>query len=242
MPDEADLAAAWINHKRPMTITSPQDTALPDTGAATTTDKESILVICEHCDWRFSMRKPAPVEGATLPRCPHCYHSRLNELSGEEVIKGKAAAELLLPFEVTDNTLHKRLQSFAEGIRFAPLDLTPSNLIARLQRVFLPMWLVDTDTSATWEAEMGFDYEVVSHQANYGDQRGWDTREVKETRIRWEPRLGNLNRSYQNISAPALEDHARLQASLGAFDLRKAAPYKAGSQADAAHPPAEPES
>ncbi len=169
-----------------------------------------------------------------MPRCPHCYNLQLKALAADGAEELEMTPELVVPFEVSENTLHQRLQAFAAGIKFAPTDLTLTNLTARLQRVFLPMWLVDADTSASWDAEMGYDYEVVSHQAQYGDHQGWDTREVKETRIRWEPRLGTLKRSYQNISAPALEEHTRLQKVLGDFDIRKAAPYQPGSLAGAA--------
>jgi hypothetical protein len=203
-----------------------------ETLAATAAGEQSFPVLCGRCDWRFSF--PGATVRSALPRCPHCYHAELTLLSGEDTAVPETVPELVLPFELPENTLRKRLQAFAEGIRFAPTDLSPANLTARLERVYLPMWLVDTDVGARWEAEMGFDYDVVSHQAHYGDQRGWDTREVTETRIRWEPRLGTLKRSYQNVSAPALEEHTQLQASLGPYDLGKAAPYQQGSLADAA--------
>jgi hypothetical protein len=67
---------------------------------------------------------------------------------------------------------------------------------------------------------------VVSHQDRYDDQRaGWVSREVKEGRVRWEPRLGSLKRSYANVQAPALEEEARLSHNLGEWNLQKAEPY-----------------
>ena len=73
----------------------------------------------------------------------------------------------------------------------------------------VPVWLVDGEVQAEWRAEAGYHYQVVSHQDRYEDRRGgWSSREVKETRTRWEPRLGRLKRAYQNLRAPALEEQA----------------------------------
>jgi hypothetical protein len=93
--------------------------------------------------------------------------------------------------------------------------------------VYLPMWLVDSEVQATWQAEVGFNYEVVSHQERFEENRGgWSTRQVNETKIRWEPRLGRLKRSYQNINAPALEEHRHFETQLGKFELSQAQPYQ----------------
>ena len=88
------------------------------------------------------------------------------------------------------------------------------------------MWLVDGEVQANWQCEAGFNYTVVSHQDRYAGG-GWSSHQVQEGRVRWEPRLGNLRRVYQNIPAPALEDYSRLQAALGNFDLASARPYQA---------------
>ena len=90
------------------------------------------------------------------------------------------------------------MQGFSQGIPYPPADLSPENLQQRLQRLFIPAWLVDASALASWQAEAGFNYEVVSHQEKYSDtQGGWRTQEVKEPRVRWEPRLGKLERTYQ---------------------------------------------
>ncbi len=133
----------------------------------------------------------------------------------------------LIPFSLSPTALESSIQSFAKDIPYAPDDLNPRQLRSRLQAVYLPMWLVDAEVQATWQAEAGFNYEVVSHQEKFEENRGgWSTRQVNETKIRWEPRLGRLQRSYQNISAPALEEHRQLQAQLGLFELSQAQPYQ----------------
>jgi hypothetical protein len=141
--------------------------------------------------------------------------------------------ELYLPFTVTGNTLSQTIEKFAGGIWFAPAALNPQNLKSRLQQVYLPMWLVDSEVVAIWQAETGFDYEVVSHQDSFDQNRaGWVSREVTETRIRWEPRAGRLQRPYQNIVAPALEEHHQLSQKLGRYQLERAQPYQPGAVAN----------
>lgn len=177
---------------------------------------------CESCDWSFlSPPGDLPVE------CPHCFREKLEPL-------GEAAAdlpyrhppELAAPFFIPPDQLIINLDKFARGIPFAPKDLTSQTLMSRLQKVFLPMWLVDVDVRASWQNEIGFNYDVVSHQDRFSDrQGGWTSERVNETRIRWEPRMGKLARSYENIPAPALEEHDQITSELGEHDLARAEDY-----------------
>jgi hypothetical protein len=132
-----------------------------------------------------------------------------------------------LSFTLSEAQLHQQLRAFADSVWFAPPDLTPQNLITRVQRLYLPMWLVDGEVEAIWQAEAGFDYQAVSHHDKYNDnQGGWSSQQVTETRIRWEPRLGRLKRTYQNRAAPSLEEEAQLRAQLGPYNREKAQPYQ----------------
>lgn len=58
---------------------------------------------------------------------------------------------------------------------------------------------------------------VGAKRAKYANGQ-WQTREVKETRIRWEPRAGRLQRSYHNVVAPALEDQPEIDRRVGPYD------------------------
>lgn len=186
--------------------------------------------VCETCDTRYLL-SPKCLPAA----CPYCIHSSLTPLPGAMDDPTSARPpELILPFTVSQESLVRCLQNFAGGIWFAPADLRPQTLIDRLQRVYLPLWLVDSQVEALWQAEAGFNYQVVSHQDSYDQNRGgWTSREVTETRTRWEPRLGRLNRTYHNISTPALEAEARLEQRLGAYDLAGAQAYRPSSLAQA---------
>ena len=189
---------------------------------------EPQFAVCESCDWSFLLPP-----GTAAQRCPHCYQAELTLLPAQQP-PDLATPELLLPFSLSSAALASQVRSFTQGIPFPPPDLTPGNLEKRFQRVFLPVWLVDAEVQASWEMEAGFNYEVVSHQDRYSQtQGGWASQEVKEERIRWEPRLGRLERAYQNIPVPALDDYPRLQSRLGDFDTAAAQPFSPAAFASA---------
>ena len=171
------------------------------------------LAGCEVCDWLYLL----PPDRLPL-RCPHCGRAQLTPLdeTADRPVYTRPP-ELAVPFSVAPAKLESGIERFARDIWFAPLDLKPQTLLSRLQRLYLPVWLVDTRVEATWQAEVGFDYQVVSHQEKYANEQ-WHTREVKETRVRWEPRAGRLQRPYDNVMAPALEDQPEMDRRLGRYE------------------------
>lgn len=180
------------------------------------------LAGCWQCDGVFLLPQVHP-----LTACPYCGKSSLEKMDTDvDRPVYTQAPELMLPFVVPQTTLHMRLTEFAQKTWFAPADLTPENLEARLQTVYLPLWLVDADVQAQWQAEAGYDYQVVSHKEKFQNGQ-WQTQEVRETRVRWEPRLGTLNRHYDNKMAPALEEQRQLEKTLGMYQLQGIRPYEA---------------
>jgi hypothetical protein len=179
--------------------------------------------ICENCDWRYLL--PAELQP---PTCPHCFQTPLTLLEEQsQDTAGNHPPELIIPFSVSPEHLNRNIQQFAGGIWFAPADLKAQNLQSRLQPLYLPMWLVDSQAQATWQAEAGFNYEAVSHRDSFDDKRGgWHSQQITETRIRWEPRVGRLTRDYHNIAAPALEEHFELARRLGQYNLEAGRPYQ----------------
>jgi hypothetical protein len=105
-----------------------------------------------------------------------------------------------------------------------PADLSGLVMQQRLTPIYVPMWLVDAEVTGTWAAQAGYAYDVASTHENFQSGQ-WLTQRVTETRLRWEPRAGQVQRAYANVTAPALEDHARLTERLGAFPLEAAQPY-----------------
>lgn len=185
------------------------------------------LAACERCHATFLI----PCNGPT-PRCPLCSQAGLQTqpmiYDGIHSRPAEAAypylAELVLPFDLADQKLEESIHDFAASIPFAPPELNSAALRSRLKTMYLPMWLVDSDVYAHWQAEAGFDYQVISHQEFY-ELNHWSSREVKEPRVRWENRVGRLNRTYQNVATPALDEAARLEKRLGRFAIDRALSY-----------------
>lgn len=185
-----------------------------------------LAAACPHCGRAFLLpRDQFPL------LCPHCFLAQLEEMGGDDVPELRPP-ELIIPPALTSQQVAQTVQNFARGIWFAPKDLRPQHLQQRLRLLYLPVWLVDSDVLAQWRAEMGFNYQVVSHQERFANGK-WRTQEVKETRIRWEPRLGQLQRRYDNVAAPALEEQADLEKQLGRYDLQKSQTYQPGAAANA---------
>lgn len=184
--------------------------------------------LCENCDWSF-----LTASRARLQVCPFCCQDRIVDIpDGEGGLGLQHPPELAAAFSAAPASIDAGIQTFARRIPFAPRDLNPQNLLRRMQKLYLPMWLVDVDVSASWQVESGFNYQVVSHQSHYG-AGGWAEKEVEETRIRWEARLGTLERRFENLITPALEEHRSLLRRLGEFNLSQAVEFQPAMLDDA---------
>ena len=159
-------------------------------------------------------------------RCPFCGQTTLSQMNANDDHPiYTQPPELVVPYRVEENQLRTKVAQFAKSVWLASSDLSETNLLARLQPIYLPMWLVDAQVQSEWQAEMGFDYEIVSHREQYHNSH-WQTERVKEGRVRWEPRVGRLNRTYDNLSAPALEEQHRVEEQVGRFTLDDTKPFQ----------------
>lgn len=184
---------------------------------------EHTLSVCSRCDAVFLVSQGSPGIGARI--CPACVQGELNSLpSDHPALREEYTPELAIPFSISEAGLSSALERFCRSAPYPPEDLSPAKLAGRMYRVFLPVWLVDFKTSAEWQVEAGFDYQVVSHQDQYTGS-SWQSRRIAKDRVRWEPRIGRLNRSYTNIPGPAIDAQASLHAFIGTFDSIKAHPY-----------------
>jgi hypothetical protein len=155
--------------------------------------------------------------------CPHCAQGILQT---QPVRLRTEPPELLIPFKRNRPQIVVILQKFIQPVRLRCPDFTLENLLQRVTPVYWPMWLVDTDLKGGWRAEVGYDYQVKSSQESYS-AGGWHSHDVLETRVRWEPRLGNLERHYDNVVSPALTAHNTLARNLGSYYQQEAVPYQA---------------
>lgn len=177
-----------------------------------------MAVHCPFCDQAHLVP-----EDAAPQRCPFCCQG---PVAPQPAYLRDEPPEQAVPYRVSEQRLEGIFEQWVRGKWFRPDEMEPRTLAQRARRYLIPLWLVDGRVEASWRADVGFDYQVVSSQDSYSERSGWSSQEVKETRVRWEPRLGHLNRRYDNLPVPALEDHRPLMARLGAFDLDERRPYQ----------------
>ena len=103
-------------------------------------------------------------------------------------------------------------------------DFNVSSLSQRLRPLYWTQWLADSQVIGSWKAEVGYDYQVKSSQENY-HHGNWHSTELLETRIRWEVRVGQIVRPYQNVSAPAYSHYAQRMSLIGDYDTRQTAAF-----------------
>jgi hypothetical protein len=153
--------------------------------------------------------------------CPYCF---AGGLEAQPARLRQEPPERVLPFQPPAGDWPTVFQKFTREVWLAPDDFTPLALQQRLISLYWPVWLVDGNLSGEWQAEIGYDYQVKSSRENYATG-GWHSQEVIETRIRWEPRLGQMVRHYDNRLAPALSDQNQLTGLIGPSPLTQAVPY-----------------
>ncbi len=163
------------------------------------------------------------VESARIGQnCPICAREKLQ---AQQALLRPEAPELLASFRYPLNNLHPALEKFVNEVWLRPGDFETGKLLQRAVPVYWPMWLVDGEVVGHWQAEAGFDYQVKSSQESYGNS-GWQTREVVETRIRWEPRAGQIQRQYNNIAIPAISEQNHLLKRTGTYQPNQAQAYR----------------
>ncbi|RPI86893.1 MAG: hypothetical protein EHM41_06900 [Chloroflexi bacterium] len=180
---------------------------------------------CRICGQAFLT--PPSFTGRTCPNCGK------GTLEPQPALLRPEPPEMILPFLKPGSALLPIYQAFTRGVWLHTHDFTPESLTGRAIPVFWPMWLVDTSAEGEWQAEVGYNYEVKSSKESYTGT-GWQTHEVVETRVNWQPRMGIVNRRYENISVPALSGHKQLSNQSGEYQITRAIPYnpeKLGSAA-----------
>jgi hypothetical protein len=182
-------------------------------------------VHCAHC--REAHLVP---QNASISRCPFCLQG---PVAPQPAYLREEPPEQVLLYGVSEKELFSALDQWARGVWFRPGDLEAGQLAQRARRYLVPLWLVDGRVEAAWRADVGFDYQVVSHRDRYSEGTGWSSWQVKESRMRWEPRVGRLDRTYENLAAPALDDHRALMGRLGDYDLNQRTNYDPEAVADA---------
>ncbi len=157
-----------------------------------------------------------------LSVCPACLQGRVTV---QPVPLDELTPELVVSSRLLPAALRRALGRWVAGGRLRPGDMTLELLARRLRRYYFPLWLVDGRVEGSWQADVGFNYQVVSYEDRFQENVGWHSHKMKETRVRWEPRVGRMKRSYDNLTVPALDDHRVWARRLGAYDLEQRSEY-----------------
>lgn len=168
---------------------------------------------CPHCQRAFLV--PPDQIGVLCPLC------RQTNLEKQPVRMRPAEPERILPFQVGKDKLRTIYESFISGVWIKPEDFSTQHLLERAIPIFWPLWLVDCDISGHWQMEAGFDYQVQSTKESFSGGE-WHSRKKIEDRVRWEPRLGELNTHADNVNVPALEEHRNREQLTGPYHLEHA--------------------
>jgi len=179
---------------------------------------------CPYCKRVFLVK---PQENKNT--CPLC---QKGTLGSQPARLRPQEPEKLLPFKIGQEQLRTIYSAFTSGVWIKPPDFTPQKLLSRSIPIFWPLWLVDSDINGHWQMEAGFDYQVESSKESFA-QGQWQSRKQIETRVRWEPRLGEISYHVDNIAVPALEEHENRIRMTGGYHLDQAIAFDPSRIADA---------
>jgi hypothetical protein len=171
---------------------------------------------CNHC--RRIFLTPSTFIGKICPLC------RLGKIDTQPARLRPVEPERFLPFDVSQVELGKIYSNIVSSVWIKPDDFNIKNLQDRTVPVFWPVWLVDSDIKGHWQMEAGFDYRVESSREVYVDGQ-WRSIKKIEPRIRWEPRMGELETHVDNVAVFALEEHQNRQQMTGIYQTEKYEPF-----------------
>jgi hypothetical protein len=106
--------------------------------------------------------------------------------------------EGLLPFKIPRDEAVKSFRSWLSGLWLRPNDLKSKAALTALRGVYVPFWTFDALTHSAWTADAGYNYQVAVDVVENGRRV---TR--METRTRWEPAEGVLEKAFDDVPVPA---------------------------------------
>lgn len=138
--------------------------------------------------------------GAAPDRCPACGGGPLHEDPEAPVPE----AELAGIADVDPRKLQALLQTWAAETPCCPAALDAAELTRAATRAWWPVWLVDIEVRGSWSAQAGVVEEVESAVEELRNGR-WSTTRVRRPELRHVPRLGTVDRRYENLVVAAVD-------------------------------------
>lgn len=141
--------------------------------------------------------------GATTTFDPGVSASRCAFCATPAVVEAPTASDHvrpagLLAFVVDQSAASQRFRTWVSGLWFRPNDLKSKSSVTAMQGVYVPFWTFDALTHNRWTAEAGYHYTVQVEAIENGK------RVLRsETRTRWEPAAGFLEKPFDDVPVPA---------------------------------------
>ncbi|MEO6325456.1 MAG: zinc ribbon domain-containing protein [Thermoanaerobaculia bacterium] len=130
--------------------------------------------------------------------------------------------EGLLAFAVDRNNAVGKFRTWISGLWFRPNALKSQSSVTGMSGVYVPYWTFDAATRSAWTAEAGFHYQVQVQAVENGQ-----TVMRSETRTRWEPAEGMLDRLFDDVAVEASKGLTRsLAESIEPFPTAALVPYE----------------
>lgn len=143
------------------------------------------------------------------------------------VVEAPARSDLVrpegvLPFRISRDDAAGRFRTWLAGLWFRPDDLKSRSSLTKLQGVYVPFWTFDAATHSDWTAEAGYHYQVAVEEEENGR-----TVTRSETRTRWEPASGTLEKFFDDLPVAASRglDQGMAQ-SIEPFPTHELSPYE----------------
>jgi DNA-directed RNA polymerase subunit RPC12/RpoP len=151
---------------------------------------ERRAVKCSKCG-ATSTRDPGQSAGS----CPFCGTPEVIDAPPSDSM---VRPEGLLPFKVPREEAVGSFRRWLSGLWLRPSDLKSTAALTALRGVYVPFWTFDALTHSAWSAEAGYNYEVAVEVVENGQ-----TVTRSETRTRWEPASGFLEKAFDDLPVPA---------------------------------------
>jgi hypothetical protein len=179
---------------------------------------QRIIADCAHCHASLLI-----LESDLETLCPICFQGNLKQSPS---LFRSEPPERIIPAKIDSNRINPLLDKFVNEVKMRCDDFSTQQLINRMKLLYLPMWLVDATINGQWHASAGFPQHVKSSVEKFSNG-SWQSQDVIEKKLRWEKRMGEISRRYDNIAVLASTNFKKIftSANNNEFDLNQSTPY-----------------
>lgn len=156
--------------------------------------------------------------------CPFCGSKHVSR----EVATGGISPHAVVPFKLSRKEAYDRFNHWIKRRFFAKKAIKNARDEERLKGVYIPYWHFNIDASSHYRCSIGYNYTVTVTKQVYENGKSV-TKQVQETRIRWETKMGHIDCAFVDmLSNASTQFNTSKINALEPFDFREAKPYDPG--------------